>query len=59
MSNDGTIIKAGNRQKGLYKFILELKLEVDTIVQSWPIANEKVKNIFTFKELEESILMKK
>lgn len=59
ISNDGTLIKAGNRQKGLYESIVALGLDVETIVQSWPITDKSVKNIFSFKELEESIVVKK
>lgn len=58
ISSDETKFKAGSRQKGLYESIISLGLDVETIVQSWPINNKKVKNIFSFKELEESVLIK-
>ncbi len=52
---EGKITKAGNRQIGLYNFIKELNIDVKTLVQSWPINNSRIKTIFTFDELEESI----
>jgi len=52
---EGKISKARPRQAGLYNFIKELNIDVETLVQSWPINNDRVKTIFTFDELEESI----
>ncbi|PQJ81963.1 hypothetical protein BTO16_04975 [Polaribacter glomeratus] len=54
---EGPITKARNRQVGLYNIIKELNLEVDTIIQSWPVTNHKLKTIFPFTDLEESVLM--
>lgn len=54
---EGPITKARARQIGLYNFIKELNLDVDTIIQSWPVTNHKLKTIFPFTDLEESVLM--
>lgn len=58
IANEGPITKAGSRQLGLYNSIIELGLEVDTIIQSWPVNNNKVKTVIPFSELKESVLIK-
>ncbi|MCB0712447.1 MAG: hypothetical protein KDD67_08975 [Ignavibacteriae bacterium] len=53
---EAPITKAGPRQVGLYNGIKEFGLEVETILQTWPISEEpKVKSAFPFSDLEESI----
>jgi glyoxylase-like metal-dependent hydrolase (beta-lactamase superfamily II) len=52
---EGVVTKAGNRQVGLYNFIEELNLDVDTIIQSWPVINNKVKTIIPFTDLQKSM----
>ncbi len=51
----GEIKKAGARQLGLYHAIRELGLQVETIVQSWPVLDYGVKTIIPFADLETSI----
>jgi glyoxylase-like metal-dependent hydrolase (beta-lactamase superfamily II) len=53
--SEGAITKAGSRQIGLYNFIKELNLDVATIIQSWPVTNNKVKTIIPFEDLEKSM----
>lgn len=43
------------RQTGLYHAIQDLGLEVQTIIQSWPVSDYGVKTIIPFEELEHSI----
>ncbi|PKH49987.1 hypothetical protein CXF68_04395 [Tenacibaculum sp. Bg11-29] len=52
---EGSIGKANARQRGLYNSIKELKLNVKTIIQSWPVESHKVKTIIPFQDLEKSI----
>ena len=47
-----TTRKASFRETGLYNAVKELKLEIKTVVQSWPVTEFEVKTIFPFKELE-------
>ncbi|MFK8036950.1 MAG: hypothetical protein AB8B74_01570 [Crocinitomicaceae bacterium] len=56
--NDGPLKKARERQAGLYLSIIDLNIEVDTIIQSWPVGEFGVKTIFPFKDLESSVQMK-
>jgi glyoxylase-like metal-dependent hydrolase (beta-lactamase superfamily II) len=56
-ATDG-LTKASKRQEGLYTFIVDQKLEVDTIVQGWPMKDFNVKSKFSFAELEGSVKMK-
>jgi len=56
---EGEIGKARDRQAGLYHAIKELNLEVDTIIQSWPVKDYGVKTIIPFKDLETSMGRKK
>lgn len=57
ISSDGVIKKAGLRQIGLYNSIKELGLDVETIIQSWPVNNHNVKTKILFNELEKSIFL--
>jgi len=43
------------RQTGLYQAIQDLGIEVQTIIQSWPVSDYGVKTIIPFEELEYSI----
>lgn len=52
---EGEITKARSRQEGLYNIIVELGLEVDTIIQSWPVESHQVKTVIPFEELEASV----
>lgn len=52
---EGEITKARDRQAGLYNVIMDLGLEVETIIQSWPVESHKVKTVIPFAELEESV----
>ncbi len=56
---EGAITKAGARQVGLYNAIKELNIGVDTIIQSWPVNNHKIKTIIPFTDLEKSIHINK
>lgn len=56
---NGAIKKAGNRQAGLYNAIKELDIQVDTIIQSWPVSGHKVKTFIPFADLEKSIYLGK
>ena len=51
----GEITPASGRQKGLYNSIVALNLDVETIIQSWPIQNYGVASIIPFEDLEKSI----
>lgn len=57
--SEGPITKASARQAGLYNAIKELGLEVDTIIQSWPVTSHKVKTVIPFTDLEKSLLIEK
>ena len=52
---DGPVRKARARERGLYNSIKELNLKVDTIIQSWPVTNYKVKTIIPFSDLEKTM----
>jgi hypothetical protein len=56
---EGSVGKAGSRQMGLYNAIKELKLDVKTIVQSWPTEGYGIKTTIPFEDLEKSINFKK
>ncbi|TGE24357.1 hypothetical protein E5K00_03840 [Hymenobacter aquaticus] len=58
IKREGGPRKASARQAGLYQAVQALKLPVDTIVQSWPVADYGVKTIIPFAELEQSVLVK-
>lgn len=47
--------KAGARQKGLYQAIQNRGLDVETIIQSWPVKNHSVKTIINIAELESTL----
>jgi len=53
---NGDIKKAGPRQLGLYNSIKDLNLNVETIIQSWPIESHNVKTVIPFSDLERSVL---
>ncbi|MCG8575880.1 MAG: hypothetical protein MI810_13415 [Flavobacteriales bacterium] len=55
IKKEGEIKKAGKRQAGLYNAIVDLGIEVETIVQSWPVSNRGVKTIIPFADLEASM----
>lgn len=55
---DKEIEKASKRQGGLYRAIVDLKLDVKTILQSWPVKDYGVKTIIPFSDLEKSINIK-
>lgn len=50
--------KASARQAGLYQAIRQRHLDVQTIVQSWPVQESGVKTIFSFEELEQAMTVK-
>ncbi|WP_142685780.1 hypothetical protein [Chitinophaga polysaccharea] len=50
---DGAQRKASPRQRGLYSAIKNLGLDIEVIVQSWPVNNEGVMTIIPFKVLED------
>lgn len=58
IAKEGEIKKASGRQAGLYHAIKELGLNVETIVQSWPVSDYGVKTVIPFADLEKSMLMK-
>ena len=51
----GSIGKASDRQAALYHAIKDLGLNVDTVVQSWPVADYGVKTMIPFVDLEQSM----
>lgn len=55
IAKEGPIKKARSRQAGLYNAIKNLKLDVKTILQSWPVADYGVKTIIPFDDLEKSM----
>jgi glyoxylase-like metal-dependent hydrolase (beta-lactamase superfamily II) len=57
ISKSGELKKASKRQAGLYQAIMDLGLEVDTIIQSWPVADYGVKTVIPFVDLEKSVKM--
>lgn len=54
----GEIKKASGRQAGLYKAIMDLGLNVETIIQSWPVKDYGVKTVIPFSDLEKSMTIK-
>ena len=52
---EGPITAAGPRQRGLYEAIMKHGLQVDTIIQSWPLGKYKVRDIIDFADLEKSM----
>ncbi len=57
IAEDGTLKKAGERQKGLYDAIVHHNLDVATIVQTWPLRGNGVTSTFDFDELRRSVEM--
>jgi glyoxylase-like metal-dependent hydrolase (beta-lactamase superfamily II) len=55
IARTGDIRKASGRQAGLYNAVKELRLDVKTIVQSWPVADYGVKTVIPFEDLEKSM----
>lgn len=59
IKKDAPLAKASARQAGLYNSIKDLNLNVETILQTWPIGSRyNVKSEIQFKELEESVKLK-
>lgn len=58
IAKEGEMKKAGGRQAGLYNAIMDLRLNVETIVQSWPVRDYGVKTIIPFYDLEKSMNIK-
>lgn len=52
---EGRIKKASARQAGLYNAINDLGIEVETIIQSWPVSDYGVKTVIPFEDLEKSM----
>lgn len=59
ISKKGEIKKAGPRQAGLYGAVKDLNLDVETIIQSWPVADYGVKTVIPFEDLEKSVQVEK
>lgn len=55
IKREGPVTRAGARQAGLYKAVTELGLDIETIIQSWPVKDFGVKTIIPFEELERSM----
>lgn len=51
----GPVRKASARQAGLYQAIQDLHLDVETVVQSWPVGTAGIKTVFPFTDLEQSV----
>lgn len=58
IAREGDVRKASARQAGLYNAIKELGLTVETIIQSWPVADYGVKTVIPFSDLEKSMTVK-
>lgn len=58
IKSDKDIEKASKRQAGLYQAIVDLKLDVKTILQSWPVKDYGVKTVIPFSDLEKSMNVK-
>jgi hypothetical protein len=50
--------KASPGQKGLYDFLQEKAIPVETIYQAWPIYNANYKTVIPFSDLKASVEMK-
>jgi hypothetical protein len=55
IKKEGEITKARSQQAGLYNAIKSLGLDVNTIVQSWPVSNYGIKTVIPFEDLEQSM----
>ncbi|UOG76519.1 hypothetical protein MTX78_07940 [Hymenobacter tibetensis] len=58
IARQGEIKKASPRQAGLYQAVQELGLQIDTILQSWPVKDYGVKTVIPFRDLEQSMQVK-
>lgn len=58
IKREGEIKKAGSRQAGLYNAVKGLGIEVETIIQSWPVSDYGVKTVIPFEDLEKSMNVK-
>lgn len=58
IKREGAPRKASARQAGLYQAVQNLRLPVETVVQSWPVADYGVKTIIPFAELEQAMQVK-
>jgi glyoxylase-like metal-dependent hydrolase (beta-lactamase superfamily II) len=58
VNKNGKTEKAGPTQAGLYQFITDHKLPVDTIIQSWGISFENYKTTIPFSEVAQSMSIK-
>ncbi len=58
INKEGELKKASKRQEALHKAINGLGIEVDTIVQSWPVEGYGVKNIIPYTDLDKSVTIK-
>lgn len=55
IKEEGKPKKAGKRQAGLYNAIADLDLDVELIIQSWPVSGHGVKTEIPFEDLEKSM----
>jgi glyoxylase-like metal-dependent hydrolase (beta-lactamase superfamily II) len=58
IKKEGAPKKASDRQAGLYNAIKRLGLDVETIIQSWPLADYGVKTVIPFADVEASMMVK-
>ncbi|TGE18056.1 MBL fold metallo-hydrolase [Hymenobacter elongatus] len=58
IKREGGSKKASARQAGLYKAVKALNLDVETVIQSWPVADYGVKTIIPFADIEQSMQVK-
>ncbi|MCB2377039.1 hypothetical protein LGH70_05565 [Hymenobacter sp. BT635] len=58
IKRDGVPRKPSARQAGLYQAIKDRNLPVETVVQSWPVAESGVKTIIPFSDLEQAMQVK-
>lgn len=55
IAKDKPLESASSRQKGLYNAIVKHNLEVETVIQSWPVKGHGVKTVIDFEELKRSV----
>jgi len=59
ISLKGPLKKAGKRQAGLYNALKALNIEIDAMIQGWPVGDSYgMKTEFSWNELEETVNMK-
>lgn len=58
IAREGEIKKASGRQAGLYNAIVGLGLDIETIIQSWPVKDYGVKTVIPCTDLEKSMSIK-